>query len=406
MIETLDVNALIVALVGGLVLMASLAASLCARLGIPSLVGYMLLGIVVRVIDVPFGLLSEQVMHAVRLLADLGIVALLFAVGIESHPRALAEKLPAALPIWLGNVVVSGLLGFVVVFYLLELGLVPALVCATALTATSVGVAMAMWRDAGRLDSPDGRLLVDVAELDDLSAVAMMALLFAALPALLAGNAMDWDLLAAELVGFLLRFAAFLVACLAFAHFAEHRVTAFAARLHLPPERMLVVAGFGFLIAALAGLMGFSLAVGALFAGLLFSRDPEAVKTEASFQDLYAFVTPFFFIAIGLAVEPSHLLAAVPLALVLVGVAVVGKLVGTILPALFVTSASAALLLGVSMVPRAEIALVLFDQARILVPEVMGPDIYSAAVLMTALLCAGTPLLLAPLLRRWPRAGR
>jgi Kef-type K+ transport system membrane component KefB len=47
---------------------------------------------------------------------------------------------------------------------------------------------------------------------------------------------------------------------------------------------MIMVAGIGFIIAALAGLLGFSIAIGAFFAGLIYSRDPQAVKMEASIQ--------------------------------------------------------------------------------------------------------------------------
>ena len=59
---------------------------------------------------------------------------------------------------------------------------------------------------------------------------------------------------------------------------------------------MLLVAGIGFVVAASAELLGFSLAVGAMFAGLVFSRDPEAVKMDACFSPLYELFAPFFFI--------------------------------------------------------------------------------------------------------------
>jgi Kef-type K+ transport system membrane component KefB len=58
---------------------------------------------------------------------------------------------------------------------------------------------------------------------------------------------------------------------------------------------MLVITGFGFITAAIASLLGFSYALGAFFAGLVFSRDPQAVKLESSFRSLYFFLLPFSF---------------------------------------------------------------------------------------------------------------
>jgi Kef-type K+ transport system membrane component KefB len=400
MLESVSIDALLVALVGGAVVASTILTSLCTRLGIPPLVGHLLLGVVARPLGDATGILTEPVLQGFRLLADLVIVALLFSVGLHSNPRALAAKLPEAVPIWLGNVLTSAALTFVAVLWWLDLSVVAALLCATALTATSVGVAVALWQEAGRLPSPEGDLLVDVAELDDLSAMALMAVTFAILPALALGNGVEAGAVGAELSGFLLRFALFVSFCVFFTLRIERHVTQFALNLPQPPERMLLVAGVGFLIAAVAELLGFSLAIGALAAGLVFSRDPEAVHTEASFRDLYAFITPFFFIGIGLHVAPETLLGALPIAAVLFGVAVVGKVLGTFVPALVASSAAGALLLGLSMVPRAEIALVVFDQGRQRAPEFVGPELYSAGVLVALATCVFVPLLLGPLLRR------
>ncbi|QBQ55488.1 cation:proton antiporter [Nitrosococcus wardiae] len=147
-------HALWVSLVGATVVLAALIKTLFARMGIPALAGYLLLGFLLRLADLRWGLLTEPVRYAFAFLADMGVVALLFEVGLKSHPAALAQKLPRASFIWLGDITLSALFGYAGAYYGLRLPLIPSLVVATALTATSVGVSVAAWQQA--INSPNG----------------------------------------------------------------------------------------------------------------------------------------------------------------------------------------------------------------------------------------------------------
>jgi Kef-type K+ transport system membrane component KefB len=399
LLENVDVNVMLIALVGVLLVLAPVVSSVCSHLGVPSLVGYLVLGFALRLIDEEIDLLQPAVRDALGLLGNIGLVALLFTVGIESNPKALAAKLPSAAGIWLADISVSGGLAFAVTYYALDLSLVASLISAAALTATSLGVSVGVWREADALNTTEGQLLVNVAELDDVSAMALMAIVFAVIPVMMSGGVPSLALIGTEFAWFFLRFTLFLALCLIFARYFEHRVTGLSRRLQRPPERMLVVAGIGFIIASFSGALGFSLAIGAFFAGLVFSRDPEAVKTESSFKDVYAFVTPFFFIDIGMGMDPGALGGAVGLGFVLLVVALVGKLAGNFMAALLTTGASGAMLIAVSMVPRAEVAMVVFDQGRTLAPEHVTNELYSAAILTSAITCVVAPLIVGRLLR-------
>ena len=397
-------DTVMMALVGGAVVATVLVKALCDRLAIPALVGYLLIGFVLRLADQQWHFLTDTIWHAFGLLANVGIVALLFKVGLASHPSALAAKLPQAIPVWCGDVLVSALLGFAAAYWLLGIALLPALFVATALSATSVGVSIATWEDADALGSPNGQLILDVAELDDVSAMALMAVLFAVTPILARGDGASlWHALAAAGGAFTVKFVLFVLFCVTFSRWAEPRLTYWAGRIRLPPQRMLIVAAVGMLIAALADWLGFSLAIGALFAGLVFSRDPVAVRTQGSFEDLYAFFTPFFFIGIGLHVAPAALTEAVWVGVVIVAAAIAGKWIGAGLPVWLMLGASSAVLTGASMIPRAEIAMVVMHHGQRLGVDVVPEPIYAGMVMMTAVTCIVGPLMLAPLLRRWPQ---
>jgi Kef-type K+ transport system membrane component KefB len=198
-------------------------------------------------------------------------------------------------------------------------------------------------------------------------------------------------------VGFAAKIAAFAALCYLFAHYVEKPLTEFAATRKRAPQRMLIIAGAGFLIAAGAGALGFSLAIGALFAGLMFSRDPRAIRTESGFDDIHDFFMPFFFVGIGLDTGFDGTTATFVLGAILFVTGVTAKVAGTALPALIFTSRQDALLLGVSMIPRAEIALVVAYQGLNL--GTLTEEAYSAVVLASAATCILAPWLITALLR-------
>lgn len=152
------------------------------RIGIPPLVGFLLLGFALCLIDHNWPLLSATTQAQLELLSQLGIFALLFRVGLESNLYDLISVIPRATFIWLINMVVSGLAGYAAARYGLGIAVVPSLIVAVAMTATSVGVGMSVWQDAGAVGSRNGTLFVDVAELDDISAIFLMIILFGIIP--------------------------------------------------------------------------------------------------------------------------------------------------------------------------------------------------------------------------------
>lgn len=370
------------------------------RLGAPSLIGFILLGFVVRLIDSTVPFLTEVSLHVLEFLASTGVFILLFRVGLDSNLHGLIEKLPRAAPIWIGNIVLSGLPAYLLCRWGFDLALVPSIFVSVAMTATSIAVSTELWRDAGALESADGETLIDVAQLDDVSGVALMTLALAVAPALYFGNDGSPVELAFEvLVVFLAKAALFGGFCLLIARYAERRIVIALSGTDEPASALILI-GVGLIIAAVSSLFGFSMAIGAFFAGLIFSRDPEAVRLETAFMPLHAFFVPFFFIAIGFRIDPSTLGLAVEFGALLLIVAIAGKIVGAGVPALMTTSATGALLIGVSMVPRAEIAMVVGQQASSLGDWAMPPEVFSGIAIVSLVTCLVSPFVVRALLRR------
>ncbi len=371
------------------------------RLGVPPLVGYFGLGVVLRLADAQGAILGEPGHQIFGFLAYVGVVVLLFRVGLESDLPGLVQRLPSASVVWLSNVAVSGGLGYWAASQWLGWALLPSLFVATALTATSVGVSVALWEEADVVNTDAGALMLDVAEMDDVSGVVLMGVLFALAPTLHQNPDSPVLPLAAEtLAWFAVKFTLFTIGCVLFSRYLEEPITSFFERIQNWPGTIMVVLGMSMIVAAIAELLGFSVAIGAFFAGLVFSRDPEAVKFDASFESIYPLFAAFFFIGIGLRVDPAVLSGAVTPALVLLSVAIAGKMAGTLLPSLAFMGGTSALIIGLSLVPRAEITLIIMQRGLDLGSWAVTPERFAYMVIVSAATTLLVPFLVRPLLHR------
>jgi len=391
---------MLLAVLGAVLVAGTMAKSLLRRFDVPALVGYLLLGLVLGTVDRGVLHLPDEAHRALRLLGDLGVVCLLFRVGLESDLRILQRELPRASLVLVASMATSFAVGYGAAA-LLGFGRVPSLFVGVALSATSIAVAASVWQNAGLLRTRVGSLVVEVAELDDLATVLLMVVLFAALPALTGAQEGVAALLLA-LADMMLRIVAFGGACWVFARFGERRLTASFRRLRHAPEPMLVVVGITIVVAAFAAWLGFSLAVGAAFAGLVFSRDPRAVHVDAAFTPVHDLLAPFFFVVIGMELDVAVLGDSVCVGAVLLLAAVLGKLGGSMLGAWGALDLRTAAIVGVSMVPRAEIALFVIDQGRTRAPDLVPASLHGGVVWVVG----GTCLLTPPLLRRLLATGR
>ena len=392
---------LILIVLGALLILSPFVKSLMGRMGVPALVGYILLGFIVSVINQQWSFITTAFDNTFAMLAQLGVVALLFRVGLKSHTKALLAKLPDASIIWIGDVLTNLLFGFVVSYYVISLSLQASLIIAAAFSATSVAVSVAVWDEVNKLNTSVGQLLLDVAELDDLSGVLLLAVLIAIIPVLQGNESSLLPSISMTAFAVLLKLALFITACYLFSHYLEPGFTQFNRQWENSTIGLTItVLGAGLAIAAVAGYLGFSLAIGALFAGLAFSRDPRAVHTDAKFVYFYEFLTPFFFIYIGMQVDPGVITSSFGLAAMLFIPAVLGKFLGVSVPALRIVKKTDAILLGISMIPRAEIAMVIVYQCHQLGGDIISNNVFSAVVLVAVMTSIAASLILRNLLVR------
>lgn len=228
---------------GGAALLATLVRMLCERLRLPAQVGYVALGLGIRLAQEEWRLFDEGTLLGLDHLAELGVVCLLFHVGLRSNPKALAEQLPKAAVVWISDVLVSAGLGYVASRWVLGMELVPSLFVAAALSATSVGVSLLSWEEADALRTRPGGFLLDLAELDDLSAVLLLVLLLGAVPALSGQGGADWAGVFGATATTLLWLGIIGLGTFLFSRYGEVHVTRFFQRRGGVAARQVVVLG-------------------------------------------------------------------------------------------------------------------------------------------------------------------
>jgi len=385
---------------GGIIIFSIVLHVLHKKIKIPSLIGFILLGFCIKIIDSQFHLLNHDIENIVQFLAEIGIITLLFRVGLESNLNGLLKQIGHASIILIGNIIFSTFLGYYVVYDLLQLGFIPSLFIAVALTATSVGISVSVWQETGKIESPTGELLLDIAEMDDIVGIILMSLLLFAIPIIIQSGITNLgQVLIKDSLVLVVKFFGFMLICVLFSKYIEPFISSFFRQINQASDSMLVITGFGFIIASIASLLGFSYALGAFFAGLVFSRDPQAVKLESPFRSLYLFFTPFFFLHIGLLIQLEGLGSALWLGLLLLMLAIFGKLIGNGLFSLLVTDKKSALLIGISMIPRAEIALIVMQKGRGLGSQLLPSNVFSAMILVCMITCTVIPFILRQILK-------
>ena len=365
--------AVALALVGGII---------AVRLRQPPIVGYLLAGVVIG----PFtpGFVGDT--GQIGELAEVGVVLLLFALGVEFSITELAPVRRIAVPGAILQVLVTGVVAAAIG---IPIGLPPpaAVVVGAAVAISSTVVVLKLLAERGELDSLHGRAAIGWMVVQDLLTILLIALLE---PFAEGGD------LVGPVAFALIRTALFL----ALAYLVGTRVLPWlfrvVTRLGSPELFLLTVFATALLAAFLSSaVFGLSLALGAFVAGLIVSESElshQAAGEITPFRDLFAVL---FFVSIGMLVDPAAMLADWPALLALLAVATVGKAaIGAGIGRALGMPLRSGLLLGALIAQVGEFSFLLAEQAlhvNLLDPRgynlVLGTAV--ASIVLTPILVGG-----------------
>jgi Na+:H+ antiporter len=377
-----------VALALSLLLVAGrLGASLARRLGQPSVLGELLVGIALGNLPAIGVTRLAPLLGSggVALLAQLGAVLLLFEVGVEQRLQDMRRLGLRAAAVAACGVTASFLLGWLVAV-LVAPGASPlvTIFLAASLTATSVGIGAAVLRDLVRVDTDEGRLMIGAAVIDDVLALAVLS----AVTAVVSAHASPGRVVA-SLGGAL----AFLVGAVAIGSWLGPRIVRAASRLRASGAQLGVAMAICFALSWAANAVGLAVIVGSFAAGLVL--EPEKSLLD-ELRPITSLLAPLFFIVTGLHTDLRAFghLGALALAGSLSVAAIAGKMACAAVAGRGVDRWAVAF----GMIPRGEVQLVYATLGAGLLLDgkpVLSGEMYAAIVAVVLV----TTLTAPPLLR-------
>jgi len=395
-----------------ILVLARLGGALFERFRLPAVLGELAAGIVLG----NLGLVGFHALDALKTLptveafAQIGVLFLLFQVGLQSDVAKMAAVGLSATLVAVLGVIAPMLLGLGASEWFLKGHHVLAhwFVGAT-LAATSVGITARVLGDLGRAASVEGRIILGAAVIDDVLGLVVLAVVTGLIQAADGGLAFT----AMGLAGVVGKAVCFLVLSVVVGRWLSKVTFRFAARL--PGEGMLLsfALAFCFAVSFVAGKAGLAPIVGAFAAGLVLedvhyedlrARDPQRRELHRLLEPLAGFLVPVFFVLMGMGVDLSVFgnPDVLGFAAVLTVAAVLGKQ-ACALGAL--GKGTDRLAVGLGMIPRGEVGLIFASIGRTLHiggERVVDDVVYSAVVVMVAITTMVTP----PLLVWRMRSGR
>jgi Kef-type K+ transport system membrane component KefB len=265
------------------------------------------------------------------------------------------------------------------------------------LSATSVGITARVLKDLGRLQSPEGQIILGAAILDDVLGLIVLAVVTGIVAAAAGGAALS----SAAIVGILLRAILFLGLIVVLGHFLSSPIVRVAARTGHPEIMLVLGLALCFTLAFVAELIGLADIIGAFAAGLLLDPYGSGVRTreeDATLAELLhplsSLFVPLFFVLMGIQVDLGSL-ASLPVqgfGLVLIVCAFVGKLAcafGVL------RGGINRLAVAIGMIPRGEVGLIFAGIGTTLSlagQPLLSQGMFSAIVLMVLVTTLVTPV--------------
>ena len=364
---------------------SKLGGEICSRINLPpvlgELVGGVLIGIsafrllifpeggsvaedslIINLLQTTAGLSPESAesvfssqSEVINLLSELGVIILLFEIGLESDLKELIRVGPQAAVVAVVGVVAPFVAGTVGLVYIFNVPIVPAIFAGAALTATSIGITAKVLAELGQLSSQEGQIIIGAAVLDDILGIVVLAVV--------ASLVKTGEIQIANIIYLVISAGAFLIGAIVLGRLLSPYIIGLVNEMKTRGQILLTGLVFAFSLSYIATAIHLEGILGAFAAGLILAETEKRKELEEQVIPVADILVPVFFVCVGAKTDLSVLNPAVPsnregliIATFLILVAILGKVITGF--TVFGQPDLNKIAIGVGMIPRGEVGLV------------------------------------------------
>ncbi len=384
--------------------LAKIAGEICVRLNQAPVLGELAVGILLGSLAYTgfHGLDFLKTDAVINSLAQLGILILLFEVGLETEIQEMRKTGISALIVAIIGIVLPTLAGYFVASYFLpDLAFWGKVFIGATLSATSIGITARVLKDIDRIETKEAKIVLGAAVLDDVGGLIFMSVIVSAIQAASSTGALS----VASIAQIFAEALAFLVGAFLLGHFVFPLISPVLGRFRSKGVMLVFSLALCFFMAWLSAAVGLAPIVGAFAAGLILEEAHFDPLPNDNMQDLIALIapltaifSPIFFVSVGLKVDIASFAnpQLIGLSAAMLAAAVLGKLACSLG---VVESGVNRLSVGLGMVPRGEVTLIfaslgmtlMLPNAQGVMEAVISPSTFGVYVFIAMVTAFLTP---------------
>ncbi len=293
--------------------------------------------------------------EVISVLAELGVIILLFEIGLESDLKELIDAGAQAAIVAIVGVVVPFATGTAGLIYLFNIAAVPAIFAGAALTATSIGITAKVLAELGKLSTKEGQIIIGAAVLDDVLGIIVLAVV--------ASLVKTGEIQVSNIIYLIISAGVFLIGAILIGRFLKDYYVGLVNQMKTRGQLLLTALIFAFVLSYIATAIQLEAILGAFAAGLVLAETDKRQELEEQVIPVADILVPVFFVCVGAKTDLSVLNPTIPsnregliIAAFLIVVAIAGKVITGF--TLFGQPNLNKLAIGVGMIPRGEVGLV------------------------------------------------